>query len=159
MSKNIVTSPAGGRRQALNERWDKLPGGWLSLREVAAVSDYGAKKHEEDEEPGVDNWKKLDNDTEQAPLNHMLAHALKSLEFSPGSPERILQLAQTAWNALAAIWFEKQPDKLGVLMTAEELKELCALAGVGIPLIAEDEDAPRKLNRSEKISEERVGFH
>lgn len=99
--KCAITSASGSTREKKGVRWDLIPGIFTSLEEVAKVAEYGAGKY------GIDNWKGLDVNTEQSPLNHCIRHAAKAAECKPGSEERIWQLAKTAWNALAQIYFER----------------------------------------------------
>ena len=96
-----LVSDTGGRRQAVGERWDLIPGIFTSLSEVAKVASYGAEKYE------PENWKNIDPRSEQSPLNHGIRHAAKATELAYGSSDRRWQLAKAAWNMLAQIWFER----------------------------------------------------
>lgn len=99
--KELVAA-SGGRRSSVGERWDLIPGAYSSMREVAKVAAYGAKKYEEN------NWLGLDPTSEQSPLNHAIRHANHALEFPFGSSDRRWQLAKAAWNILAQLWFERE---------------------------------------------------
>lgn len=112
MTKRIVkpkflTAAVGGRRKETGVRWDLIPGLFEGLEWVAKVADYGAFRAGPDGKGyGVDNWKKLDLTSEQAPINHGLRHAAKAITFPPGSDERKWQLAKAIWNLLAQLWYE-----------------------------------------------------
>lgn len=93
-----IVSPQGGRRKASTERWDLIP--YHPMRWLARVYAYGAIKYDDN------NWKKIDFDSEQNPLSHGLAHAMESMEYPPGSPERCWLLAKATWNLIARLWFE-----------------------------------------------------
>ena len=102
----MIVSKDGGKRQMIGHRWDLIPGGFQSLRHVAKIAHEGAAKY------GLENWKSLDPESEQSPLNHGIAHSFAALGEERGSPERIRQLAKAAWNLLAAIWFEERARRL-----------------------------------------------
>ena len=95
-----ITSEAGGVREACGARWDWLP--YASLLWVARVFAYGGLKY------GDNNWKGLDFDSEQSPLNHGIAHAFEATEYPRGSIERKWNLAKAAWNLLAELWYEEK---------------------------------------------------
>lgn len=102
--KEIITSEAGGQRQAAGVRWDLIP--FEALEEVGKVLHYGATKYKEE------NWKNIEFEhSEQSPINHGIRHFSKAKTFSPGSPERIWQLAKAATNALFQIWYEVNLQK------------------------------------------------
>lgn len=98
--KRRITSPDGGQREELGERWDLIPGGYRTLRHVAKIAHHGARKY------APNNWQSWDFGSEQDPLNHGIAHAYEAMEHPPGSPERIRQLAKAVFNLLARMWYE-----------------------------------------------------
>lgn len=101
--KHIVTSPRGGVRQKNGTRYDLIP--FEALEEIAKVFHYGAEKYT------PNNWKNLDFDSEQSPIEHGIRHFYKSTTLLKGSDERIRQLAKAAANAIFQIWHEVQVRK------------------------------------------------
>ncbi len=94
----LSVSDLGGIRNKKWLDWTMLP--YEPLRWVVAIYAYGAHKYSRD------NWKKWDTNTDQDPMNHLLAHAHSANELQPGSEERMWQTAKVAWNALASLWFD-----------------------------------------------------
>jgi hypothetical protein len=101
IKEDELVSASGGRRQKIGERWDLIP--YEGLVAVAEVFDYGATKYEDD------NWKKINfSHSEQAPVNHAIAHAYKALTEPFGSDRRRWQLAKAATNLLMQLWGESE---------------------------------------------------
>ncbi len=87
------------RRKPLPERWDLLP--YLGLRAVAEVMHEGEAKY-----PG-NAWRGYPfKDSDQTPLNHAIAHAIKAAVLTVGSDERRRQMAKAAANLLMQIELE-----------------------------------------------------
>jgi len=87
-------------RPILPERWDLLPA--VALREVADIMYRGQDKHPQDD------WREVDFNSEQCPLNRAIAHAYKASELAPHSKERTRQLAKAAARLLMQICWELQ---------------------------------------------------
>ncbi len=99
---NDICSPLSRRRPILPERWDLLPA--IALREVAEIMYRGQDKHPQDD------WKEVDFNSEQSPLNRAIAHAYKASEMAPHSKERTRQLAKAACRLLMQLWWELQEE-------------------------------------------------
>ena len=89
-------------RPILPERWDLLPA--IALREVAEIMYRGQDKHPQND------WKEVDFNSEQSPLNRAIAHIYKASEMAPHSKERTRQLAKAVARLLMQIWWELQKE-------------------------------------------------
>lgn len=97
----IIHEPAVlSAREPLGERWDLIPGLYKALAQIAKISSLGAEKY------GDTSWKQRTAIGDESPINHVLRHTAKALEYEFGTEERIRQLSKAAWNILAQIELE-----------------------------------------------------
>ncbi len=86
-------------RKPLNARYDLLPEPGIRL--MAEVLHHGEAIY-----PGS-AWRGYPfEDSDQAPLNHAIGHALKAVSMKPGSRERAWEMAKAAVNLAMQIALE-----------------------------------------------------
>ncbi len=95
-------------RKPLNARWDLLPEPGLRL--MAEVMYDGEFLY-----PGS-AWRGYPvTDSDQAPLNHAIAHVVRAASMNPGSHERARQMAKAAVNLVMSIALEEElPDTTSI---------------------------------------------
>jgi len=130
-TKERITSPEGGQREALGERWDLIP--YEALREVAKVFHWGAVKYSDE------NWKRSPfADSEVAPINHALGHLNEAAALPLHGEARRLALAQAAANILMQLWGEAAAKPFTVVQYEDEITTV-------------DPDSPTKPNVLERM--------
>lgn len=92
------------QRKPISARWDLLPEPGIRL--MAEVMYDGEVIY-----PGS-AWRGYPvTDSDQAPLNHAIGHAVKAASMKPGSLERALEMAKAAVNLVMSIALEEAMEK------------------------------------------------